>query len=284
MPVLRKPWLIALVTSALAIVLMVVAYRQAYQSYLPLAPVLQRHYECSTGNDSQQVFTLITSQPEQARHLPSRLCQAQDVIKQFGRVEALWLNDDAEIMQYVGKGQANLALVKKHLMAVTQASETYNYQRIASYPDYRAFFIALKEKPELSKGYLMDKSMGLVDSPTSRSGYILPLSLLNSLDLPPENMQLTYASSHDELRELLSRGEVDIISSYWKQSDEQRFSLNYATAIGDTISGSHWYLKLPQNNINLRCAIQDALSQQAAEASSSYYQQLELEGDCNAAE
>ncbi|XQF91354.1 hypothetical protein ACOBV8_20385 (plasmid) [Pseudoalteromonas espejiana] len=42
--------------------------------------------------------------------------------------------------------------------------------RLLGFPDYTAFFISSKEKATFNKTILLDKRIGLLDYPTSRSG------------------------------------------------------------------------------------------------------------------
>jgi len=120
----------------------------------------------------------------------------------------------------------------------------------------------------------------LLDYPTSRSGHILPKQLFKKLDINLENLNITYASSHTELRELLASGKVDLISSYWQDSDQQRFSKNYITPIRDNISGSRWYLKMQDENTDLLCAVQAQLTQMAHNQNSHYFNHVESFWEC----
>ena len=167
-------------------------------------------------------------------------------------------------------------------MAAFKAESTYNYQPVVGFSDYTAFFISSKEKPRMTKQYFLDKRIGLLDYPTSRSGHILPKKVFKELDINLANLKITYASSHNELRDLLADGKVDIIASFWKESDEKRFSKNYITPLSNNISGTRWYLKMQQNNTDLLCAVQENLLAMSKDQRLHYYQNVQPFWSCGA--
>ena len=229
--------------------------------------------ETTTNNEK---FVVFITDRAMANKLLEALCHASSINRQYGKVEIHWSHSELESSQYVGKGIADLVLVKDNFMQAFATQSTHGYQVIGQYQDYSAYFISLKEKPQLSKQYLWGKKLGLLDYPSSRSGHIVPKSLLNSLGIAENNMQITYVKSHEALRELLASGKVDLISTFWQQQDEQRFSANYITPLETKVSGSKWYLKMPTQNIDLLCDVQRALTQLSSEIHSPYYSQLLL--------
>jgi hypothetical protein len=242
-----------------------------------LSNLITESLTCQTtsvqNNDNFVVF--ITDQ-SLANKLLSTLCSNQTINRQYGKVIVQWSHNEQEIIEYVGKGIADLALVKENVMQAFAAEATYRYQTVAQYKDYSTYLISLKEKPELTKQYLWGKRLGLLDYPSSRSGHIVPKGLLNELGISESNIDIVYVNSHDALRDLLAAGEVDIISSYWKDIDKQRFSKNYITPIKTKVSGSKWYLKMETLNTDLICEIQKTLLSLAVDTKSDYYSQLEL--------
>jgi hypothetical protein len=208
-------------------------------------------------------------------------CNNPVVRKQFGQVEVNWGFDLKDAIGFIGKGSADLILTKENLMQAFMAKSTYNYQAVLGYPSYTAFFISLTEKPVLEKAYFLDKRIGLLDYPTSRSGHILPKSLFKQLDLSIESLNIVYANSHSGLRDLLADGKVDVISSYWKEADTERFSENYITPISSNISGSKWYYKMETQNTDLFCALQNVLVEQSQQQISHYYNDAQTYGVCN---
>ncbi|MEH6710678.1 MAG: PhnD/SsuA/transferrin family substrate-binding protein [Paraglaciecola polaris] len=242
-----------------------------------LVNLISESLTCQTKSvkNSDEFVAFITDQG-MASKLLSALCSNQTLNRQYGKVTVQWSHNEQEIIQYVGKGIADLALVKENVMLAFAAQTTYRYQTVAQYQDYSAYLISLKEKPELSKQYLWGKSLGLLDYPSSRSGHIVPKGLLNDLGISEANMDIIYVNSHEALRDLLAAGKVDIISSFWKDIDDQRFSANYITPIKTKVSGSKWYLKMETQNTDLICEIQKTLLQLSSKTQSDYYSQLQL--------
>ena len=105
--------------------------------------------------------------------------------------------------------------------------------------------------------------------------------MFKDLNINLANLDITYASSHSELRDLLANGQVDIIASFWKESDAARFSKNYITPLSNKISGSRWYLKMQQNNTDLLCAVQRHILDMSKEQTLSYYKEAQSYWDCS---
>lgn len=225
---------------------------------------------------NNQKFTVFITDRPMAEKLLDTLCHTNAINRQYGLVEIRWSNNEQEISQYVGKGLADLALVKDNVMQAFATQTTHSYKIIAQYQDYAAYFVSLKEKPQLSKQYLWGKKLGLLDYPSSRSGHIVPKGLLNELGIAESDMQITYVKSHEALRDLLASGKVDLISTFWQEQDIERFSLNYKTPLETKVSGSKWYLKMATENTDLLCDVQAALHQLSNEIHSQYYSQLNL--------
>jgi phosphonate transport system substrate-binding protein len=230
---------------------------------------------CETHSiKNTDIFVAFITDQAMANKLLSALCENDVINRQYGKVEVHWSHNEQNIIQYVGKGIADLALVKENVMLAFAAQVTHGYQVVAKYQDYSTYLISLKEKPQLNKQYLWGKKLGLLDYPSSRSGHIVPKGMLHELGILDENMEIIYVNSHDALRDLLASGKVDIISSFWKAQDEKRFSANYITPIKSKISGSKWYLKMATENTDLLCDIQKSLLNLATQTQSEYYSQL----------
>ncbi|MBT79945.1 MAG: hypothetical protein CL587_06075 [Alteromonadaceae bacterium] len=207
-------------------------------------------------------------------------CQNPVIKRQFGNVRITVGQNDYDTYRYINHGVSDLALVKNNVVSAFGASEIYGYEEVASHQDYAAYFIALKEKPVLSKEYLLGKRIGILDYPSSRSGHIVPKKILKTLDLNPNNVELHYYSSHKEMRRALLSGEVDIISSYWDKNDGEILSRTYITPLENSVKGMRWYLKMQTRNTDLKCAVQNVIQAISAAQNKKYYQQVELKEPC----
>ena len=253
------------------------AKNQGLELSTKLPTVVEFSTECQTGQHQvSESFTIFVQEQQISKQLMQMFCDDPEIKRQFASVKAYWGIDDSTTMMLVGKGIADITKVKQNVMGALAATRTHGYEAIASYPDYTAYLIAMNEKPELTKQYLLDKTIGLLNYPTSRSGHIAPKQLFSDLGLSFEKMQIVYASSHDELRDLLSTGKVDIISSYWQQEDHNRFSKDYAAQIKRGLAGNTWYLKMHKNNTRLYCAAQKILAEYSVKQPLHYYSKLKL--------
>lgn len=272
--------ILAILVVSLLLLVWVLGKTAGTSKIYAIPSIIEFDQSCETNNQqSEKVFKIFSYQKDTALDLLTIFCENQLIAKQFGVVRSFWGVSDAKSFEVVGKGLADLTLMKENMMVALKATETYHYQAIASYPDYPVYLISLSEKPAISKDYLMDKTVGLLEYPTSRSGHIVPMQLLSELGLGLDKMDIVYARNHQELRDLLSSGKVDVISSYWQEEDAQRFSHNYKAQIENSVSGSSWYLRMQTDNTLLRCEAQKLLQQYAKKQPSYYYSQLESIGD-----
>lgn len=240
-----------------------------------LANLISESAVCTTNSlKNNDIFVAFITDQAMASKLLSALCENKVINRQFGKVEVHWSHNEQDIIQYIGKGIADLALVKENVMLAFAAQVTHGYQVVAKYQDYSTYLISLKEKPQLNKQYLWGKKLGLLDYPSSRSGHIVPKGMLHEMGILDENMDIIYVNSHEALRDLLASGKVDVISSFWKAQDEKRFSANYITPIQTRVSGSKWYLKMATENTDLLCDMQKSLLRLATQTQSEYYSQL----------
>ena len=269
-----------------ALLLAVVTYEFGKLNFSPkfehIPSILRFQDSCSPDNAKHADKLVFTVQTEiMASALLDKLCANKLVTQQFGKVEANWMPNERQLLVYVGKGQMDLVLIKDNFIQAFNSDIVHGYQEIASYKDYSAYFIGLKEKPSLNKEYLLGKRIGLLDYASSRSGHIAPMSLFKRLDIDEEQVQIIYAKSHQDLRTLLENGSVDMISSYWSENDNERFLKEYTAPLMSEISGSKWYLREADKNTALKCAIQEELLLLAA-SESGYYANIELSNTCDA--
>lgn len=250
-------------------------------SYSDITPQTGQHLTCNTalrGNDD--VFSVYVTDGRIAQMANEKLCSNDIIKRQYGKVKVIIGQSDYDTFRYINHGVVDLALVKKNVVDAFGADQIYGLTKIASHPDYSAFFIALREKPRLNKEYLLGKRVGLLDYPSSRSGHIVPKTVMQGLGLSDANINVVYYSSHQELRNALLAGDVDIISSYWAQDDNKRFSRNYATPLQQSVSGMQWYLKMQTQNTDLFCAMQSVVHDITMAHPRPYYKTIKLEEGC----
>ena len=251
-------------------------------TYNDIAPQTGQNMSCKTdlvGNFD--VFSVYVTDGRIAEMAKEKLCSDQTIKRQFGEVKIIIGQSDYDTFRYINHGVVDLALVKSNVVDAFGADQIYGLTKIASHPNYSAFFIALRERPELSKEYLLGKRIGLLDYPSSRSGHIVPKTVMQELGLTANNVDIVYFSSHQELRRALLAGDVDIISSYWAEEDKEKFSRNYATPLLESVSGMQWFLKMQTQNTDLFCAMQSVVHEIAMSHPRPYYKTITLEEGCN---
>jgi len=251
-------------------------------SYGDIAPQTGHYITCKTGLEgNNDVFSVYVTDGRIAEMASERLCDDKIIKRQYGEVKVTIGQSDYDTFRYINHGVVNLALVKSNVVDAFGADQIYGLTKLASHPDYSAFFIALRERPQLSKEYLLGKSIGLLDYPSSRSGHIVPKTVIQNIGLSDSNVNIVYYSSHKELRRALLAGEIDIISSYWAEEDSENFSKNYATPLQEDVSGMQWYLKMLTQNTDLFCAMQTVVNEIAMSHPRPYYKTITLEEGCN---
>lgn len=250
----------------------------------PLPALAEKSLSCSKPfSENPEILSVYITEQSFADGLIAALCSNNIVQRQFGDVSVITGSNEFDTFKHINYGIADLALVKQNLVTAFASEQVQGYQMIAKYPDYQAFFIARNEKPILSKEYLLGKRIGLLDYPSSRSGHISPKIVLQQLGVSAENADLMYFNTHTELREKLMVGDVDIISSYWDQSDGVRFSENYKTEINPSVSGSMWFLRQQSRNTDLICALQYSIRTVSEAHPSLYYRGVLVDNICDAA-
>lgn len=237
-----------------------------------IPPLIAQKIECDAPlSNIPASLILYVTDSKMGFGVADYLCNSADIAKQYGNVHLVIGQSDYDTFRYINYGIADLALVKENAANAFNATQSHNLQPISSYSDYEAYFIALREKPQLTKEYFLDKKIGLLDYPTSRSGHIAPKSTFKELDINEAALDIHYYNSHHELREKLIQGEVDIIASYWNNNDAETLSSSYITRIELTFSGVKWYLKNAAKNQDLNCVAQQAIKLAGQLHHSNYY-------------
>jgi len=244
--------------------------------------LIDERYSCNAGDKApNEHLTVYMSTEQVARQLADLLCQNAVVKQQYHQVQVFWGGGDAAAINYIGKGLGDLVNTKDNIVHAFDAEKAHGFVRLASYPDFQAYLIGRTEKPLLTREYLLGRRLGLLDYPTSRSGNIIPMHMLQELGVRPDQITIVYSHNHSGLRELLAAGKVDMIASYWAEQDRAQFSEHYIQPIGTTdVSGSAWYLKMNSRNTDLLCAVQATLVALSKQQQSGYFTQLDLAAGC----
>lgn len=274
----NQKWLIIAIAAFVSCVL---GFYSSPQILSEIPPQTGHVLSCQTDlSTNQDTFTVYVTDISIANMALPRLCNDSIIKKQYGQVSVIVGQNDYDTFRYINHGIIDLALVKNNVVEAFGAEQIYGLTMIAKHPNYSAYFIAMREKPKLTKEYLLGKRIGLLDYPSSRSGYIVPKTIIQKMGLNEQNILIKYYNSHKELRRGLLAGEVDIISTYWGDQDNDTFSKNYATPLIDSVSGMRWYIKMQMQNTDLMCAVQKVIKDIASQHSSQYYNKVILTEGC----
>ena len=219
---------------------------------LELNAEFKQSQSCEFNNSTSDEFKVFLHDTGTVEKVLDIFCNDQIIAKQYSKVSVFWGGGDASVINMVGTGNVDLVLTKPSIIEAISANKTHGYLPVAGYQNYKAYLIGFKERPTLTKQYLWDKSIALVNYPTSRSGHILPKQLFASLGMSLDRMNIVYTNSHMQSRALLISGEVDLISSYWSEEDNVNLSTNYKTPLANDVGATQWFLKLDKNNTVLQ--------------------------------
>lgn len=250
--------------------------------FTSIPPKTGQTLTCKTGlQNNSATFSVYVTDSSIAQMALNRLCDNKIIKRQFGQVSVILGQSDYDTFRYINHGVVDLALIKRNVVDAFGADQIYGLTLIASHPNYSAYFISQREKPILEKEYLLGKRIGLLDYPSSRSGHIVPKTVLQNLGLTENIVDIRYYNSHKDLRRALLAGEVDIISSYWAEDDEDILSKNYATPLLKNVTGMQWFLKMQMQNTDLFCAMQTEVKDIAESHPRPYYKTLILVKGCS---
>lgn len=258
-----------------------VEFARNFSQYSAIPPQTSNKLSCPEPlSQNWEIFNVYLTESSIAESALPLLCTNPVVKRQYGNVVITIGGNDFDTFRFINHGVPELTLVKSNVVEAFGADHIYYYKKLAAHTDYSAYFIALREKPQLSKEYLLGKRIGILDYPSSRSGHIVPKTVLQQLGLNDKNIRLNYFNSHQQLRQALLAGDVDLISSYWSASDEKTLSRNYITSLESTVSGMRWYLKMQDQNTDLQCAVQEIIAAISASHPRRYYRDVFIFEEC----
>lgn len=238
-------------------------------------------FSCSTGNELlSESFEFIVTGKFVGVSLATQLCQNPTVQKQYGAVTARWRQKESREIMSLMQGQPDLVSFPQDLMEALPSTEAHAYQKLAFYPSYHSYFIALDHTPTIDKAYFIGKRVGLIKSSKSESGHTAPIELFNTLGLEREQINIRYAASHSQLREAIQRGELDVIASYWSSGDAVWTDAAFASSYGKPVKGYGWYIKQGQKNMPLTCAVLQEILTLADNTTDDYFSQITSTDPC----
>ena len=195
----------------------------------------------------------------------------------FSEVHAQWTVRPEDLRHGIAQGRPDLLLLRREEITASQEFVHRLYRQIAFYPSYEVFLIARDHRPAGTPQYLGSHRIGLLQTSSSWSGYIVPMQHFHEAGVDLRDLAIRYYPSHPALRDGLHRDEVDVISSYWDEFQAQHHPEWQTHPIGHVAEGMSWFLEeSAYEQPEIRCTLVDALRSLADRTSNPYFADLRL--------
>jgi hypothetical protein len=274
-----------LLHAAAAIAVMgVVAYLTSTDSRLAPAPtVLYNTYLCTVPHKKKgESLQILAYGPGQAMRLVNALCRDPAVQSRYREVHATWRREHIDESKVVFDQQFDLLAAKPESIEREDLSIVNSYVPIARYADNTSRFVSLRSKPELTQQYFDGKRLGLIESPQSVSGHLLPRQRLRNAGIDASRMTLLYFGDHIQLYRALIEGDVDVIGSGIElPADSADRPRHFVLPLQTGLAGPRWYLHPRLLDTQLHCAISDALYAGAMSTPFGYERSMKVLRPCS---
>lgn len=213
--------------------------------------------------------------------LSEYLCKKTRLDNDITKVILQWNQDDITDSTTLSSMRYDLVALKPDRLNTQQFKLLSNYIKIAQYGEYSSFLISLTSTPEISRLYLADQTIGLLNKESSFSGHIIPKAFFRQNNINVSKLSLKFYPSHRALRKALETNEVTLIASYWQEDkDGRRFTQAKKLKLDYDIESSSWFLKRDHINTKVHCAVEEALRYQSQRASSTYFKKMDIVKHC----
>ncbi len=108
------------------------------------------------------VFSVYVTDGRIAEMAKEKLCSDQTIKRQFGEVKIIIGQSDYDTFRYINHGVVDLALVKSNVVDAFGADQIYGLTKIASHPNYSAFFHCFTRKTRTFKRVPFRKAHWLI--------------------------------------------------------------------------------------------------------------------------
>lgn len=248
--------------------------KSVIEDNLPLLLAPFNEYSCLGNLAIGSELRVYSEGKNNSIRLANHLCN--ELTNSIHKVTVSWQLNSADILDSVNKGQFDLIMGRVHLLESYSTLHLQNYRAIAKYPSYSASLVAIGSTPKVTMSYLKGKRIGLIKSDKSLSGHIIPIGAMKDAGINVGELNVTYVASHNELKNMLEEGELDVIASYWSPdrfTEEQEIE---KLIIDPNIEGTKWYLLSRWANSDQGCLIERALKAMASGSENAHLKKLIL--------
>lgn len=214
----------------------------------------------------------------QAEGMLDALCEDPSLIDTFNGVEVYWQHERAEVFASL-QGEFDIIVAAPDIVDRAPLGPAI-LAPIASLPDYDAVWIGKAANEPLDAEALSGLRIGLLSSPVSMSGRVMPETALRKSGINARSLDIRMFRRHRDLRAALLNGEVDLIATYWNERrDPELFGSFPRKVIGDA-EGRRWYLERSLIDTPLHCRMIKALETAASDQNAPYFRNLEVLRAC----
>lgn len=215
----------------------------------------------------------------QARRVLDALCDDPALTSAFNGVEVVWQHERAEVFAAL-QGDFDVLVAAPDIVARAPLGAAV-LAPIAGLADYDAVWLGTAADRPLDADILAQLRIGLLSSPVSMSGRVMPEVALRQSGVDVRALNIRMFRRHEDMRDALLDGQVDLIGTYWnEQTDPERFGSLPRRAIGGA-QGRSWYMERSLLDTALHCRVVEALEAAAAEQADPYFRALEVVRPCH---
>jgi hypothetical protein len=230
---------------------------------------------CGSPQDVAKSLAFVVEGRRQALEAAEYLCPKLDILPDISDIEFRWALDDGAMLKAAKARSHKVLFTKPHIANHLAVRKLSPMSKIGHYPRYGSYFVTLDGQPaQLSRTWFTGKRLGILGSESSRSGHLIPIDYLRNIGVDEKRIKLVKAESHQELRVLLTQGQVDVIASYWGDGDRARYPGGIATPVEEGIEGAGWYMSKELIGTPAHDAVISYLQYSAKVSQDAYFQSL----------
>ena len=242
-------------------------------------------YRCNTSGNHQLLeghneLRILDTFILNSNELVDYLCVDDDIARRYSEVSVFWQHRDKIDLRELLNLEIDFFLAKPELLQRIELVEKSGYIAVASYPSYTSGFISVYDKPELVEAYFRDKRLGLIDDPSSLSGYQIPKAILHKEKIDDKLLNVVLYKSHDQLYEALFSGEVDVIASFVPDEKDPVYSKVKILPLQEQLLGPKWYLHPALLDTSIHCGIVEGLRRFTQDHVNRYIAAVKIIRDC----
>ena len=238
-------------------------------------------YQCLVDNaEAQREIKVLDSFLLNSDDLADLVCDNTEAGRYFNQVSIFWQHRDSVDLRSLLDLEYSLFLAKPELLQRIELVDASGYVAVASHPSYTSGLLSLGKQPELTNDYFRGKVMGLIDDPSSLSGYQIPKAAFHKNMIDESLFKVRPFKSHNLLYEALLTGEVDLIASYLPGENDPLYERLHVLSLMERLVGPRWYLHPDLIDSAEHCILVDALKQFSKGHINPYIEKLTIIREC----